>query len=188
MIKYTETLALILFLTATASASNVELSNNIVMSNGKFITDQVDISRKGDTKTPRLTLDSFKIVDTNGNVHFEMDNAGKFGQEGKAIGKINVNGLVVNMQGKPLAHLRSNDILEDSKGQPLVKIDHDGSIDNGSGVLIHWLKDGTLSKGNEAMDIKLIPADSNARRTASILIFLYFSIEEVTTVEVKDKQ
>ena len=130
-------------------------------------------------------MSAFKITDTNGKTHIEMDKAGKVKQDGNAIVSINKSGIVFNLQGKVLARLRDSGVLEDSNGKPLVKISTDGVIDNDSGVLISWSKDGMLSDGTKTLDAKLLPSNSTAHRAASIVYFLYSDFQKAKTTESK---
>ncbi len=131
-----------------------------------------------------VKLSPFKITDKNGNIHFEMNKTGQIRQDGKPSGSINRKGKVIDIDGKLIASLRDTSILEDSKGTPLVKIDADGTLDNGSGVLIRWMKDGTFTQGDKILDVKLLPSNSPARRAASIVLFLGMNIDKSTTTEI----
>jgi hypothetical protein len=130
-----------------------------------------------------IKLSPFKIAGKNGNIHFEMNKTGQIRQEGKVVGSINRAGKIVDPHGKLIANLRETSILEDSKGMPLVKVDTDGTLDDGSGVLIRWLQDGTFSQGENILDAKLLPSNSPARRAASIVFFLGMSFGKSTTTE-----
>lgn len=123
----------------------------------------------------------FKIGDQKGTVHIVMDKngviktkakKGEIKSEWKVVGTISKDGRVIDAHGKLLAVLRDTSILEDSAGVPLVRIYADGTFDNGSGVPVRWTKDGTLKQGDSPLDVKLLPANSPARRAASIVFFL----------------
>lgn len=140
---------------------------------------------------PVLQIYPFKIKDKNGATLIVVDKKGeiktyeKTGEsesEWQIVGKISIDGRIVDPRGKLLAVLRDNAIWEDSAGAPLVRIDTDGTFDNGSGVSISWTKDGTLKQGDALLDFNLSPANSPARQAASIVLFLRssFTGPEVT--------
>lgn len=119
---------------------------------------------------------AFIVVDKEGEIK-TYEKSGKFKSEWKTIGTISKDGRIADTHGKLLAVLRDTSILEDSAGAPLVRIYADGTLDNGSGVSIRWTKDGTLKQGDLLLDVKLSPANSPARRAASIVFFLASSVQ-----------
>lgn len=140
---------------------------------------------------PVLQIYPFRINDKNGATLIAVDKRGEIkeyespgGSEWQTVGKISIDGLVVDPHGKLLAVLRDNAIWEDSAGAPLVRIGTDGTFDNGSGVSISWTKNGTLKQGDVFLDFHLSPANSPARQAASIVLFLrsYLMAPEVTEV------
>lgn len=169
---------------ATASASDEPSSKNSAIADKAAVGKSHADSGKHKSKTSFVKLSAFKIADKSGKIGLEMDKTGQISYEGKVTGAIDAKGSVFDAGGKLMASLRNNSILVDSSGEPLVKIGTDGALDNGSGVLIHWLKDGTLAQGDKILDVKLLPPNSPARRAASIVLFLYLNIRDATGVEI----
>lgn len=168
----------------TASASDEPSSKNSAIADKSAISKPHKGSDKHKSKTSFVKLSAFKIADKSGKIHLEMDKTGKTSYEGKVTGAIDAKGSVFDAGGKLMASLRDDSILVDSSGKPLVKIGTDGALDNESGELIHWLKDGSLAQGDKILDAKLLPSNSPARRAASILLFLHLNIRDVTQVEI----
>lgn len=137
-----------------------------------------------------VPLSPFKIGDKKGTVYIVVNNKGEIKWIGEAKSKkgpvstISKDGRVVDAHGKLLAVLRDTSILEDSSGTPLVRILADGTLDNGSGVLVSWTKNGTLKQGDSLLDVRLMPANSPARRAASIVFFLASSFGSPTIEEI----
>lgn len=168
----------------TASASDEPSSKNSTNTDKAAISKSHADSVKHKSKTSFVNLSAFKITDKSGKIGLEMDKTGAISHEGKVTGTIDAKGSVFDAGGKLIAGLRDNSILVDSSGEPLIKIGTDGALDNESGVLIHWLKDGTLAQGDKILDVKLLPSNSPARRAASIVLFLHLNIRDVTEVEI----
>ena len=159
----------------TASAAEFSYKYAAVADNVN-IGNAYHVSDKHESKTPSVALVAFRITDKTGHILLEMDRLGKIHQEGKLIGSIDKIGTVVDANGKLMASLRGNRILESSDGKPLVKISADGTLDDESGVLIHWSKDGMFTQGEKMLDAKLTPPNPSARVAASITYFLRSSI------------
>ena len=119
-----------------------------------------------------LVIAGFKILDDQGNVRFSMNDKGQFWHGKMLAGTIAANGTVTDARGQLVAKLTQDGVLENAHGQGLLKIDPDGAIDNQSGVLVRWSPDGELTKGQTKVNARLSPADSPARRAASVLFFL----------------
>lgn len=133
-----------------------------------------------------VILSPFKIVDSQGVAHLAMDGFGGILAEGEVYGRLDSSGNVFDAEGKQVARLRASGMMEAMNGDVLGVIGPDGSMDNGSGVLVAWRDDGVLCVGDDATDVVLSPRNTAAKRAASIIVLLYLGPGEWTVEEVRE--
>lgn len=126
-------------------------------------------------KTEKLNFSKFEIKDQNGVTGIKVDDKGGIYVDGQQSGKVQINAEIKDKSGKVIAKLNDDDILLDSENKPLIKINRNGDMDNGSGVLMKWDENGELMKGDEKTGMSIIPNDKKSYRTASIIVFLYLN-------------
>jgi hypothetical protein len=126
----------------------------------------------------KLEISQFGIENETGEQGILVSETGDIKIMNEAIGKITVAGKVFDKKNKVIASLDSKDNLLDAKGNILCKIDKDGNIDNGSGTLINWTKNGEWYIGNEKANFKIRPNNPNLYRAASIVLFLYLEVSK----------
>lgn len=126
----------------------------------------------------KVHLSEFQLLDKNGNITIEMKKTGQFYLHADAIGVLHSNGKMFNQEGSLIAMINDSNILVNSEDQPLIKINKNGVLDNGSGILMHWLDNGEFAQGDQTTGIKLSPKDSSAKQAASMVLFLYLFFEK----------
>ena len=133
--------------------------------------------RKQSNKTA-IILDAFQILDSDGgskNFVLQMDKEGKCYLGEEFLGTITASGELKSDKGEILVHLRGDELLSD-EGKVILLIKEDGTIVNGSGKDITWGADGRLK--SDELGLKLVPADSKAKRAASLLLYSFFGSTE----------
>lgn len=94
-----------------------------------------------------------------------------------ALGKIaGGDGKIMDMDGTLLAHIDAQDRLISQDGKPLVMISEKGELDNGSGKLMQWSKEGHWMMGAEDTGFTLVPNNPALYRISSMVLFLYLSV------------
>lgn len=125
-----------------------------------------------------IVLAAFQIVDgDSGEVLLKMDKDGKCYLNTGFIGTITTAGEVMSDDGKPVAHLKGGQFMT-SENKMLVTIKADGTISVGSEPEMTWGQNGFLT--NSETGLKLVPANSKAKRAASILLsaFMGFGVTD----------
>jgi hypothetical protein len=97
---------------------------------------------------------------------------GKIYQGTDSIGSIDVHGTVKDRDGKVVAHFRK-DTLISLDDNSRARISEEGAIDNLSGTVMIWSPEGKLMNGTNETGYAIAPADTKARRMASIVVFHY---------------
>lgn len=123
-------------------------------------------------KSQELNFSKFEIKDQTDVVGISVNDQGIIYSSGEETGKVERNGEIKTKEGKIVATINASGELFDSKRKLLVKINKQGDIDNGSGLIIHWDKNGNLLKGSEKTGMSISPNDSTSYRAASIVLFL----------------
>lgn len=125
-----------------------------------------------DTVINTIVLEEIAIGDANVKNALKMSRDGHFSILGKEVGVLSTNGQLKDNKGKVLAKM-SGDQFVDANGKVLTIIKEDGTIVNGSGKNLSWDENGLLK--NSEVEMYLTPANTKAKRAASILLFTYFS-------------
>lgn len=123
-----------------------------------------------------VPLSAFEVTDEKGVAGIKVAADGQISLQSEVAGSIDNAGTVKDKEGKVLAHLNQQGMLVDANEKTLIKVDEEGTLDNNSGMRISWSPEGKLMRGTEDAGMRLSPGNSNARRAASIVLFLYFSI------------
>ncbi len=121
-----------------------------------------------------IILEAFQIVDSDGgskNFVLRMDKAGKCYLGKEFLGTITAAGELKSETGEVLVRLQGDKLLSE-EGKVVLAIKKDGTIANGSGKDITWGADGRLN--SDELGLKLVPANSKAKRAASLLMYSYF--------------
>lgn len=95
---------------------------------------------------------------------------------GNLVGKVNKNGTLSDKNDQVLIKITDENIVQNTEGKALIKIDKNGTMHNGSGILITWSEKGELIKGTENTGITISPSDKHSLQTASVVLFTYLSI------------
>jgi hypothetical protein len=130
-----------------------------------------------------LKIDNFSIKANGETELISVKKDGKVTVNGKQIGVLQADGKLKDLQGKTLAEIDKTGKVTVNNEPPLVLINKNGGLDNGSGKILGWSKDGKF----DLSDAKFLTVSPNKKKfyqTASFLIFLYFyATEKVITSE-----
>lgn len=146
-------------------------------------------------KTPRppadggpLVLAPFEIVDVQGRMVMRMDGGGRVlaswvvrDQAGNRSVEERDDGITLaasgelRLGGTLYARFNADGLLVGADGKPLVAVAGDGSFIGGDGTAYSWASDGSLLLGDRPAGMRLIPADTPARRAASIALWVYLT-------------
>lgn len=128
-------------------------------------------------KSGKLNFTSFEIKDENGVTGISVKENGEISTIGQQTGKVERNGEIKDMAGKMIAKINDSNILVDAADKPLIKINENGEMDNGSGILIKWNEKGELIRGNEKAGFLIKPYNKNNLQTASIVLYMYLGFK-----------
>jgi hypothetical protein len=137
-----------------------------------------------------LKIDNFSIKLNGETEVISVNKDGKLTLNGKQIGVLQADGKLIDLQGKTVAEIdKTGKVSVNDK--PLVLINKKGELDNGSGKIIAWTKDGKF-KISESEFLTVSPNKKKFYQPASFLIFLYLTLDKVTTkspaVSLEDKK
>jgi hypothetical protein len=133
-----------------------------------------------------LKIDNFSIKLNGKTEVISVKKDGTVTLNSKQGGVLQVDGKLIDLQGKTFAEIdKTGKVTVNDK--PLVLIDKNGRLDNGSGTILAWTKDGKF-KISESEFLTVSPNKKKFYQTASLLIFLYLTLDKVTTVSLEDKK
>ena len=120
-------------------------------------------------ETAILSITAFKVLDENGNQLLRLDEAGVLYMSGSAIGKIDLQGRIWDKEGKEISHLQEDGTLCWEDGRPIGKVHPGGIVEVPNLPTLSWDSKGLMNIENDLV-MKLIPADTAPRRTASVAV------------------
>jgi hypothetical protein len=137
-----------------------------------------------------LKIDNFSIKLNGKTEVISVEKDGKVKLNGKQGGVLQADGKLIDLQGKTFAEIdKIGKVTVNDK--PLVLINKKGELDNGSGKILAWTKDGKF-KISESEFLTVSPNKKKFYQPASFLIFLYLTLDKVTTgssiVSIEDKK
>jgi hypothetical protein len=133
-----------------------------------------------------LKIDNFSIKINGETELITLKKDGKVTLNGKQVGVLQTDGKLKDLQGKTIAEIDKTGKVTVSD-KPRVLIDKNGGLDNGSGKILAWTKDGKF-KVSESEFLTVSPNKKKFYQSASFLIFLYFTLDKVTTGSLEDKK
>jgi hypothetical protein len=137
-----------------------------------------------------LKIDNFSIKINGKTEVISVSKDGKVTVNGKQGGVLQADGKLIDLQGKTFAEIdKTGKVTVNDK--PMVMINKKGEIDNGSGEILAWTKDGKFKfSGSEFLTVS--PNKKKFYQSASFLIFLYLTFDKATikspTGSVEDKK
>jgi len=120
------------------------------------------------TKNKGLKFSAFEVTDETGVAGIKVEEDGKFFVAGMFTGTVDKNGFIRDTANQVIVEIR-NDSVFMAVGKYLYRINENGTIDDGSGILLKWNKEGELLYGDIKNGIRITPADQNSFQAASIL-------------------
>jgi hypothetical protein len=126
-----------------------------------------------------LKIDNFSIKFNGKTEVISVNKDGKLTLNGKQGGILQADGKLIDVQGKTLAEIdKTGKVTVTDK--PVVMINKNGDLDNGSGTILAWTKDGKF-KLSESEFLTVSPNKKKFYQPASFLIFLYLYATKVET-------
>lgn len=125
-----------------------------------------------------ITIEAFKIVDGDSDeIFLRMDKDGKCYLGKSFIGTITRAGEIKDDNAELVIRLKGEQFMT-TENKVLLLIKADGTISDGSGKDMTWDEDGFLT--NSETGLKLVPADTKAKKAASMLLtaFMGFGVSE----------
>lgn len=121
-----------------------------------------------------LTISEVRVLQDDSDGEMKISATGTIQGLGDTdFGRVDTCGRVFDTEDRQIATVEGDGVFGYPEGQMLVGITDDGSLDNGSGVLLRWDEDGRLLRGEEDVGFYLEPPDSEASTTALVVLFLY---------------
>lgn len=120
-----------------------------------------------------VSTSPFEIKDSRGNTIIELSNEKYVYVYGSKRATLNSEGDLVSPDGEKIAKLNKGNILVDKHQTPLIKLKEDGTVDYGSGIVLHWTKDGSFMHGNESLNCSIQPLKIESLKTASMLYYYF---------------
>ena len=157
-------------------------SNGAIDNKAVVIQPKEETSLVGDTSVTTLVLEKIAIGDANTKDALTMNEKGHLSAIGKEVGVLSTNGELKDSKGNLLAKM-TGETFTDAEGNVISIIKEDGTIINSSGKDLSWDKNGLLK--NSEIEVYLTPANTKAKRAASILLFNYFIFTKSQPQETK---
>lgn len=126
------------------------------------------------------TAVAFTLKSNDGKTRITLSQSGDILVEGKKIGHL-TNYTVTDLNDNVVAKRNTDGLVVNGNEKPLLKIADDGSLDNGSGILVSWDKDFKFSLGNDYLQLE--PKKESLRVSASLLIALNYLIDATTITQ-----
>lgn len=121
-----------------------------------------------------LVISPFEI--RHGNRTLTMSESGDlYALDDMHLGRMTKTGVIYDRNGDVIARLMPDGQLQDASGKLLVMVEENGAWRNREGTSLYWSEDGELIVGDKETALKLVPADSPARRAASVFVYMFFT-------------
>lgn len=115
----------------------------------------------------------FTLQNASGNTLLELSNDKQVYVYGAPKAQIDGEGAIMSLDGSVIAKLNHGNILVNHHQMPLIKMKEDGTVDYGSGVVLHWSKDGELMHGDKRLNCKIQPFKKESLKTAGMLYYYF---------------
>jgi hypothetical protein len=139
----------------------------------KFLIMTILLIASCSRKKDLLHISELRIEINDAYPKITMEKDGKIYIDNDLVTIANKNGVIKWKSGNVACEMGEDNILRNYVGEPLIKINKNGVMDNGSGVVYHWNTAGKFVKGDKEIDYSLVPNDNNLFQVASIIMFLH---------------